>query len=265
MALSSCDVAEEQRHDLTVKRFHDVPTFRVTSRQVSDSTPVNGPSCSLIARSEKAETPRGNAIMNSLNIDPRNSIDQSPLRCGFLLEKRTIYYIKTTIRWLAGSSDRLSLAPGILILLALACFMLSASARAEDGTLPGGGNNTAEGSGALVSVTSGTDNTAIGVNALEHDNTGSNNTAAGTAALASNTSGSGNTATGLFALQANVSGSSNTATGVSALNSNTTGSFNTAVGPGALSNNNADNNTAIGYLALEANTSGTRNTAAGVD
>src|SRR5205807_503512 len=63
-----CDVAEEQRRDLTVKRFRDVPTFRVTSRQVSDSTPVNGPSCSLIARSEKAETPRGNAIMNSLRI-----------------------------------------------------------------------------------------------------------------------------------------------------------------------------------------------------
>ena len=138
--------------------------------------------------------------------------------------------MKTMIRWLAELTNRLFFTPDTLILLALACSTVSPAARAEDGTLPG--NNTAEGSGALVSVTSGTDNTGIGVNALEHDNTGSNNTACGTAALASNTSGSGNTATGLFALQANVSGSSNTATGVSALNSNTTGSFNTAVGPG---------------------------------
>src|SRR5437660_11729160 len=98
--------------------------------------------------------------------------------------------MKTMIRWLAESTNRLFFPPAPLILLALACSTVSPAARAEDGTLPGGGNNTAEGSGALVSVTSGTDNTAVGVNALEHDNTGSNNTACGTATLASNTSGS---------------------------------------------------------------------------
>src|SRR5438270_6143565 len=85
------------------------------------------------------------------------------------------------------------------------------------------GNNTADGSGVLVSRTTGISNTGIGFQALNHDNTGSNNTACGFEALLNNTSGSNNTATGLNALQKNSTGINNTANGSVALFSNNTG------------------------------------------
>src|SRR5262245_35423809 len=56
------------------------------------------------------------------------------------------------------------------------------------------------------------------------------NTAIGSAALGSNTTGSGNTASGFQALRNNTTGFSNTASGASALSGNTTGSNNTATG-----------------------------------
>ena len=56
------------------------------------------------------------------------------------------------------------------------------------------------------------------------------NTAVGSSALGSNTTGASNTATGLNALFSNTTGNSNTATGRNALFNNTTGNRNTAIG-----------------------------------
>jgi len=89
------------------------------------------------------------------------------------------------------------------------------------------------------------------------------NTAIGTDALSSNTTGSGNTATGRDALFSNTTGAGNTASGRDALLNNTTGSGNTASGFQALFFNNASNNTASGFLALSNNDTGTDNTAFG--
>jgi trimeric autotransporter adhesin len=94
-----------------------------------------------------------------------------------------------------------------------------------------------------------------------------NNTAIGTGALVSNTTGSGNTATGTQALQNNTSGADNTAFGYQALKSNSgsSGSENTAVGSGALqSNATGTYNTALGYQALGNNISGDYNVAIGL-
>src|SRR3954470_21196586 len=78
---------------------------------------------------------------------------------------------------------------------------------------PGGGypgENTAEGTNALFSLSSGIRNTAIGFNALFSDNAGGGNTATGDSALRSNTFGSGNTANGDSALLLNIVGNNNT-------------------------------------------------------
>src|SRR5437899_2581678 len=120
----------------------------------------------------------------------------------------------------------------IPLALAFACFALSPTARAEDGAV-GDGSSTAEGTGALTSLTSGVDNTAIGFDALNSNTTGNHNTANGAGALFSNTSGD-NTATGFVALSNNTTGNENTANGVDALFSNTTGNNNTANGSSAL-------------------------------
>jgi uncharacterized coiled-coil protein SlyX len=145
--------------------------------------------------------------------------------------------------------------------------------------------NTAAGSSALFSNTTGNYNTAAGNSALFYNTTGSFNTANGDSALFSNTTGDGNTATGDGALINNTTGNLNTATGSNALstsigNNNTatgyaalcggcvsefipTGSNNTATGAFALISNNADNNTATGFNALYNNATGTNNTAEG--
>jgi hypothetical protein len=169
-------------------------------------------------------------------------------------------------------------------LLALACFGLSSTARAvlpppvPDGGYPGG--NTAEGTSALFSLTSGTYNTAVGLFSLTAltrgssntaigagtllANTGDQNTATGAGALLSNTTGSQNTAHGAFALSNNTTGYSNTANGYQALSSNIRGSLNTANGLDALSNNTTGGgNTANGAAALLSNTTGGDNTANG--
>jgi len=106
----------------------------------------------------------------------------------------------------------------LLIALGLVCFALSPRAQAvlpaPDGGYPGG--NTAEGTNALFSRTSGLYNTATGLNALLKDTSGSRNTANGVNALRSNTTGSSNTAVGTNALFLN-SSIHNTAIGDSAL------------------------------------------------
>ena len=131
----------------------------------------------------------------------------------------------------------------------------------------GGGNiisNTASGSDALNSNTTGVQNTASGNQALNANTTGNNNTASGNYALYSNTLGYANTASGNEALSSNTTGSQNTASGNLALYSNTTGYNNTASGNAALASNTTGyENTASGNYALNSNTTGFQNTAFG--
>jgi hypothetical protein len=151
----------------------------------------------------------------------------------------------------------------VLMVLALACFAVSATARAtcQEGCLTN--NNTVLGDDALINNT-GTDNTAIGADALFSNTSGFFNSATGSHALFSNTTGSYNTALGNQALQFNTTGSFNTALGEVALSANTSGGSNTAVGWAALAGNvTGGSNTAVGESALIANTSGSSNTAVG--
>jgi uncharacterized coiled-coil protein SlyX len=152
---------------------------------------------------------------------------------------------------------------------------------APDGGYPNG--NTAEGNGALFSLTNGAWNTALGLQALYYNSSGIYNTAVGVRALFNNTTVGGNTATGVYALFSNNSGGYNTATGYQALANNTSGFRSAAVGAYALYShvsgdyNNAvgahalhfdttgDTNNALGESALFRNTSGSDNTAIGDD
>jgi hypothetical protein len=149
--------------------------------------------------------------------------------------------------------------------ISLACFALVfTSARAAlppptpDGGYPNG--NTAEGAGALFSLTTGANNTADGDTALNHNTIGFNNTAIGNTALFTNSSGQRNTATGHNSLLSNTTGSYNTADGAGALKYTTTGTYNTANGYGALNINTTGlGNTADGAGALLHNTTGKLN------
>ncbi len=153
-----------------------------------------------------------------------------------------------------------------LVLIALACFVVSPTSTAVSPPPDGGypGFNTAEGTNALFTLTTGGWNTAIGGYALFSDTTGGANTALGTYALRSNATGSYNTATGVNALEFNMTGIYNTANGAHALLHNTAGFYNTAIGFDALGFNTAGNyNTADGAGALSSNTAGNYNTAIG--
>src|SRR5713226_9781198 len=173
-----------------------------------------------------------------------------------------------------------------LIPLVRAAFALSPTTHAQLTPPPDGGyngDNTAEGTDALFSNTTGTENTAIGFDALFSNTTGNSNTATGSIALSTNTTGVRNTANGYAALNSNTTGERNTATGRAAMVNNTTGNNNTADGHDALfsnttairntasgsfalfSNTTGPNNTALGYFALFSNTTGNSNTAAGYD
>jgi hypothetical protein len=123
--------------------------------------------------------------------------------------------------------------------------------------------NTAEGTKALFSLTTGAANTAVGWYSLFSDTAGSFNTATGAGTLLFNTADS-NTAFGAAALLFNTGGSNNTAVGAAALLNNTSGLQNTAVGAFALRDNMGSSNTATGLLALGNNTTGGQNTANGV-
>src|SRR6266480_3900025 len=131
-----------------------------------------------------------------------------------------------------------------LIVLVLTCFGYPPLAEALLAPPPDGGyggENTAEGTGALSSIFLfgrgvATDNTALGFDALTHDTHGSSNTAIGSDALFDNFIGNFNTATGTEALFHNtVDG--NTADGYQALYNNTNGIYNTAIGTGTLVEN----------------------------
>jgi Chaperone of endosialidase len=154
-----------------------------------------------------------------------------------------------------------------LIPLMLAAFALSPTAQAQLSPPPDGGyggDNTAEGTDALFSLTTGTENTAIGFDALFSNTSGDSNTATGSQALVSNSTGVRNTANGFAALNSNTTGEMNTATGRAALVNNTTGNNNTADGHDALFNNLTGlRNAATGSFALFSNTTGNHNTATG--
>jgi hypothetical protein len=129
-----------------------------------------------------------------------------------------------------------------------------------------GAQNTASGYDALQDNTSGQSNTANGSLALQHNINGNDNTASGTGALAANISGTNNTAIGVDALVLNTTGGNNTAIGGSVLVNNTMGNQNSAFGQGALqSNNTGSQNTALGVFALNGNTTGNLNTAVGYE
>jgi hypothetical protein len=176
--------------------------------------------------------------------------------------------MKTTTLLISNSINRLpSRCSLIFISLVLACAFLprtGAVTPAPDGGYPG--FNTAEGDGALQSLTSGTSNTAIGFDALFSNTTGSNNTATGIGALGSNTTGSDNTANGFGALLLNTTGPNNTAVGFEVLFANTTGFENAGTGSRALfANTTGFHNTADGFSALVRNRTGNHNTANGDD
>jgi hypothetical protein len=158
-----------------------------------------------------------------------------------------------------------TIAPPILIILSLVCVALPLTAQAVSPPPDGGyaGGNTAEGSSALLSCTTGTYNNAIGIYSLLSVTTGSFNTGVGAGALLANTADE-NTATGAGALLSNTTGIENTANGAFALFSNTEGSFNTATGEGALlSNTTGTQNTVNGTAALGFNSTGNYNDAVG--
>jgi hypothetical protein len=176
--------------------------------------------------------------------------------------------MKMTIPLATDSINRSPLRYGLfLIPFVLAAFALSPPAQAQLSPPPDGGyggNNTAEGTDALFSLTTGTDNTALGFDALYGNTTGDSNTATGSGALSSNTTGIRNTANGFAALSSNTTGNRNTATGRGALGNNTTGNHNTANGHNALIfNSTGDSNTAVGTFAMVFNTTGNQNTVNG--
>jgi len=124
--------------------------------------------------------------------------------------------------------------------------------------------NTATGSQAMFSNITGIYNTAFGFEALYSNTNGEKNTAVGWKAMYSNESGTFNTATGVFALRLNTTGYHNSASGYLSMSLNTTGSNNTATGSRSLySNSVGSKNTAIGYYTLHSNQSGSNNTAIG--
>jgi len=97
----------------------------------------------------------------------------------------------------------------------------------------------------------GTQNTAVGTAALLSNTTGVNNTATGSTALLNNNTGNHNTAHGARALLLNTTGSSNIAIGRDALVTNTSGNFNIAIGAGAGSQiTDAFNCIAIGHQGV---------------
>src|SRR5437868_13988705 len=107
---------------------------------------------------------------------------------------------------------------GLLILLVLFCAGVLPDAQAvtppPDAGYPGG--NTAEGTSALLSRTTGLYNTAIGIYSVLRLTDGNFCTGVGAGTLLSNTADQ-NTATGAGALLSNITGTDNTADGAFAL------------------------------------------------
>lgn len=112
--------------------------------------------------------------------------------------------------------------------------------------------NTAVGTSALTTNTTGAFNTASGYRALYTNSSGGNNVAVGRDVLYYNESGSFNTASGMNSLFSNTTGAHNTASGIKSLYNNTTGTYNVALGSEALHGNTTSKltgsyNSGIGY------------------
>lgn len=130
------------------------------------------------------------------------------------------------------------------------------------------GSNVAVGSGALnTDSTSAGSNVAIGMNALNVFNRAGDqgNIAIGTTAMSAATGGSNNVAIGTTALNNNTTGGNNFALGANCLSTNTTGQNGVAIGNATLQNSNADADIAIGQNTGKDITSGDRNTLIGTN
>jgi hypothetical protein len=153
-------------------------------------------------------------------------------------------------------------------LFTLVCFGLCQQAQSATDTPDPGAkplSNTADGQGALLSITTGLYNSAFGYLSVLSVSDANFDTGVGAGALLLDNGGT-NTAVGAGALLTNSTGSDNDAVGAFALFSNTTGTFNNAVGHSALQTNvDGSQNNAMGDLALFSNTSGGANTAVGDD
>jgi trimeric autotransporter adhesin len=160
-------------------------------------------------------------------------------------------------------------------LFTLVCFGLCQQVQSATDTPDPGAkplSNTADGAGALLSITTGLYNSAFGFDSLLVNSTANFNTGIGAGALlldkpTATGEADENTAVGAGALLNNTTGGSNTAVGAFALFSNVDGGGHVAVGNGALQNNNASglfsSNTAVGVSALITSTSGGANVAVG--
>src|SRR5207249_3246697 len=152
-------------------------------------------------------------------------------------------------------------------LSALVCFGLcqqvqSATDTPDPGSLPT--SNTADGQGALGSLTTGLYNSAFGFLSVLSLSDASFDTGMGAGALLVDTAGA-NTAVGAGALFSNTTGADNNAFGTFAMFNNVGGFFNNAHGRNALLNSQGSENNAFGDLAMENNTTGASNTAIGDD
>ncbi len=154
------------------------------------------------------------------------------------------------------------------VLSALVCFGLCQQLQSATDTPDPGAkplSNTADGTNALLSITTGLYNSAFGFDAVLANSEASFDTGIGAGALLLDTGGT-NTAVGAGALLLNSTGSDNNAVGAFALFNNTTAAFNNAHGREALfANVDGSENNAFGDLAMEFNTSGSQNTAIGDD
>ena len=153
------------------------------------------------------------------------------------------------------------------VLSALVCFGLCQQVRsATDTPDPGSvsSSNTADGQGALGSLTTGLYNSAFGFLSVLSISDASFDTGVGAGALLVDTGGT-NTAVGAAALFSNTTGSDNNAVGAFALFNNIEGDFNNAHGRDALLNSTGDQNNAFGDDAMFFNTTGSFNTAIGDD
>jgi len=137
-------------------------------------------------------------------------------------------------------------------------------------SITSGGSNTGIGRLALYGTTTGASNTALGNSSAQSNTTGSNNVAVGDNALFSNTTSSNNTAVGYQAAYSNTTAVSLVAVGKTALYSNTTGQYNTAIGSPDGSgqstmgtNTTGQYNTAVGGGALSFNSTASESTAVG--
>src|SRR5437667_10826761 len=158
----------------------------------------------------------------------------------------------------------------MIAMSALVCFGLCQLVQsATDTPDPGGSlttSNTADGQGALGSLTTGLYNSAFGFLSVLSLSDGNFDTGVGAGALLVDNGGS-NTAVGAGALFSNTTGANNTAVGTFALFNNTAGPFNTAVGFEALLNSTgsttANAKAALGALALHQVTTSLFNTTYG--